>query len=238
MRWQRPDPADPVIFQRGGSLCRIVRPSPGLAPSIMPLGLDALHGQLDRAASWARPRARIMAIGSDTVPHRSKSWGRGVPRGVRSFAVPDRRVRGRESAILAGRKAGHEARVRPEGRFWYAPTADLAGLEVPVEPSDAEVESARSLLVNDLLADFPFANHSSRATLLLTLLPFVRLMIDGATPNHHVGASTAGTGKGLCAHASLPSLGREIELTPQKESDAEYRKALTSLFARPPNTSY
>ena len=63
------------------------------------------------------------------------------------------------------------------------------------------------------------------------LLPFVREMISGPTPNHHFTASTEGTGKGLLAAAcAFPFLGRELETNAQKESDAEWRKALTSFF--------
>ena len=56
-------------------------------------------------------------------------------------------------------------------------------------------------------------------------------MIDGPTPNHHFEAATEGTGKGLCAAAAaFPAQGREVDLNPQKESEAEWRKALTSAF--------
>ena len=83
-----------------------------------------------------------------------------------------------------------------------------------------------------LSGDFPFANAASRANALaVMLLPFVRLMIDGPTPPHHFTASTEGTGKGLCASAcSYPYLGRELDINVQKESEAEWRKALTSFF--------
>jgi putative DNA primase/helicase len=56
-------------------------------------------------------------------------------------------------------------------------------------------------------------------------------MIDGPTPNHHFEASTEGTGKGLLAAAcAFPAIGRELDINAQKESEAEWRKALTSAF--------
>src|SRR5262249_58668616 len=99
-------------------------------------------------------------------------------------------------------------------------------------PAPEQVQAALAVLLGEFLVDFPFANPASKANALaLMLLPFVREMIDGPTPNHHIGASTEGTGKGLCAAAcAFPALGREIELNPQKENEAEWRKALTSAF--------
>jgi hypothetical protein len=54
-------------------------------------------------------------------------------------------------------------------------------------------------------------------------------MIDGTTPNYHISAAVEGTGKSLLANAmSYPALGRKLEINPQKEDEAEWRKAITA----------
>jgi hypothetical protein len=56
-------------------------------------------------------------------------------------------------------------------------------------------------------------------------------MIDGPTPNHHFTSSTEGVGKGLCASmCAFPFVGRDLDINPQKESEAEWRKALTTFL--------
>jgi hypothetical protein len=63
------------------------------------------------------------------------------------------------------------------------------------------------------------------------VLPFVRTMIAGPTPNHGVSAPTPGTGKGKLATAALlPALGRMLPATPEIKDEDEMRKQLTAIF--------
>jgi putative DNA primase/helicase len=119
-----------------------------------------------------------------------------------------------------------------EARLFYSPTQDLRGIEIPDKPSPADVSAALSLIFDELLYDFPFHDQASKANALaVMLLPFVRLMITGPTKNHHFTSSTEGVGKGKCANAcAFPFLGRKLDINPQKESEAEWRKALTSFL--------
>jgi hypothetical protein len=114
-------------------------------------------------------------------------------------------------------------------RLFYHPAAALQGLHVPLCPTQGEVDWALNL-IDELLVDFHFAEPASRANAIaLMLLFFVRRMIDGPTPFHMIGASTEGTGKSKLANALIyPARGRELYSTPPKESDAEWRKAITS----------
>jgi hypothetical protein len=221
------------IYQRGGLLVRIKRTETDAAPILEPLSRDALRGELDRAACWAiefwtsnGPIRKYgppgIDIARDVLALKEYDQDRFPPL---DMIVESPRFLPDGTLILTpGYHAG--------GRLYYAPSTDLAEIVVPEAPTDEQVEQAKSLLFGHLLVDFPFANQASRANALaVTLLAFVREMIDGATPNHHFGASTEGTGKGLLAAAcAFPALGREIELTPQKENEAEWRKALTSSF--------
>lgn len=133
----------------------------------------------------------------------------------------------------------------PDGTISYAPgyhpdtgiyNAGPAIDPVPEDPTPAQVAAARSLLLDELLGDFPFTGDAERAHALSLLLnPFLRDMIDGPTPLYLIEAPSAGTGKGLLAHMlTLPALGDPPILLPPATNEEETRKRLTStLLALP-----
>ena len=64
-------------------------------------------------------------------------------------------------------------------------------------PSMNEINKAKDLLLDELLADFPFASQADRANAVAwLLLPLIRPSIDGPTPLHLIEAPIQGTGKG------------------------------------------
>lgn len=224
----------PVVYQRATQLARI-RPGEGTeSPGIEPLGLDALRGLLDRAADWGSvhhtkegPETNFGPPRLDVCKDILALPGYGDTFPLLELIAESPRFLPDGSLIL--RPGYHKT-----GHIFYAPTPDLIGLEVPARVTDEDLEAARSLVIDELLVDFPFANQASRANAFaLFLLPFARLLIDGPTPDHHVEASTEGTGKGLLAQACLmPSVGSEPAFTTPKEDDAEWRKLLTTVFMR------
>lgn len=223
------------LFQRGGKLARLRQNDDDEPPVIELFALDSLRGELDRSACW----------GHEVFTKRGKEIRYGPPRSeivrdIQALSELDQEAfppldqvvespRFLPDGSLPLKEGYHRA-----GRFYYKPHPELAHLDVPKAPTVADVEQARGLLLDDLLVDFIFKTQASKAnTIACMLLPFVRAMIDGPTPNHHFGASTEGTGKTLLATvAAYPSLFRELDLSPQKESEAEWRKALTSWFAK------
>jgi hypothetical protein len=222
------------IFQHDGVLCRVKPGDIDGPPTIEPFHADSLRGALDRAAHWGA------AYRSKKGEARVK-WGPprlDIVRDLLAMVSYDQALFPPIDLIaefprfLPDGKLVLTPGYHREGRFYYTPAADLAGLDIPTDPTSHQVEAARALILDELLVDFPFANQASKANALAaTLLPFVREMIEGPTPPHHFEASTEGTGKGLCVAAcAFPALGREIDLNPQKESEAEWRKALTSAF--------
>jgi hypothetical protein len=59
---------------------------------------------------------------------------------------------------------------------------------VPDDPTLQQIAAARSLLLDDLLGEFPFVSEAERAhALALLLLPFIRPMISGTglTPGQY-----------------------------------------------------
>jgi hypothetical protein len=118
--------------------------------------------------------------------------------------------------------------------LYFQPAPGVEVPSVPSHPSAAEVAAARSLILDDLLGDFPFISDHSRAHALgLALLPFARTLIDGPTPLHVIDAPVQGSGKGKLVRALL-RLGRTSEpvTTPWPRREEEVEKRLLALLMR------
>lgn len=129
-----------------------------------------------------------------------------------------------------------EPGYHPGSRIWFAPAQGLAIETVPSSPTDREVGEARHWLMNELLGDFPFQTDADKANALAFLLtPFLREMIQGPVPMGLIEAPAAGTGKGLLANAlTIPATGNFLETIPQRQSDDEWRKAITAKLLEMP----
>jgi hypothetical protein len=106
------------------------------------------------------------------------------------------------------------------------------GLKIPdilPAPSAEEIETAKNLVL-DMISEFPFVDDADRAHAVgLLLLPFVRDLIDGPTPNHLIEAPQAGTGKGLLADVLLtPACGKQVSTISEARDDDEWRKRITA----------
>src|SRR5215475_1668179 len=114
-------------------------------------------------------------------------------------------------------------------RIYYDPKAGAVVPPVPDEPTAADLDRARALVLDDLLVDFPFVSDADRAhAVALFLLPFVRELISGPTPLHLIEAPTMGSGKGLLADALLlPTLGSAPTPMAEASTDEEWRKRIT-----------
>ena len=87
-----------------------------------------------------------------------------------------------------------------------------------------------SLIVDDLLTDFPFNSESERATAIsLLLLPFAREMIDSATPLHLFEKPSPGTGATLLVDMlTYPATGWPIPAMTEGNNEEEWRKRVTA----------
>jgi hypothetical protein len=95
-----------------------------------------------------------------------------------------------------------EPGYHPATRLLYEPTQNFTLPPVAERPSPRQIAAARTLLLDDLLGDFPFVGEAERAhALALLLLPFVRPMIPGPTPLHMVEKPAPGTGATLMVDA-------------------------------------
>jgi hypothetical protein len=115
------------------------------------------------------------------------------------------------------------------GRAFYDPPAGLTIPEVPECPSSDDVEIAKKLIA-ELFHDFPFVDDADRAhAIALQLLPYVRDLIPGPTPNHLIESPGPGSGKGLLADVALrPAAGSQIGIVTEAKDEDEWRKRLTS----------
>ena len=188
---------DPMtVFVHGASLVRI--DTTASTAAVKNLSKAQLRLLLSQAARWMNesttkegeplrkatfPKSEVIESIQDHT-----AWP-GLPR---LTAVADVPVITAESGILTkpGFDAASGVYLLPGGYAEVKPVSEA--------PSAHDVEVALSLLRDDLLGDFPFVDEASLAnTVALFLLPFVRGLIDGPTPLHHVDAPQEGTGKSL-----------------------------------------
>jgi putative DNA primase/helicase len=130
-----------------------------------------------------------------------------------------------------------EPGYHPATRLLYEPTQDFTLPPVPDEPSPQQIAAARSLLLDDLLGDFPFVSGAERAhALALLLLPFVRPMISGPTPLHMVEKPAPGTGATLMVDAiSIVATGTSASVMVEGRDEDEWRKRLTAKLREIPS---
>src|SRR5262249_35805815 len=124
----------------------------------------------------------------------------------------------------------------PQARLWYRRPDGLEVPAVPPQPTDAEVAEARKLLLEEVYGDFPLVDDASRAhALAATLLPFVRLLIDGPTPLHLFSAPTGGPARPRpVASLSHSPAGGDAEPMTEARDDDEWRKRLTATLSGAP----
>jgi hypothetical protein len=127
--------------------------------------------------------------------------------------------------------------VRPDGSLVQAPGYDRGtGLymhpRVPLrrlqpQVTEEAVGRAKDIVLNQMLADFPFVDNSDRAQYLGALLsPIIRPYVPGPTPLVVITGTSQASGKTLLKDV----FGRLYGLaeTPWAENDAELRKAITA----------
>lgn len=137
--------------------------------------------------------------------------------------------------------------VAPDGRVLtidgYHPDVELYlnlnGLEVPTVPErplPSDVDRARSLIVAELLFDFPFTSAADLAHAIAAMLtPLVRPMIDGPVPLILFEAPLPGTGKGLLVEAIVTiTTGGYPAVMTEARGVEEWRKKITATLVEVP----
>ncbi|MFJ2579998.1 bifunctional DNA primase/polymerase [Kitasatospora aureofaciens] len=213
----------PGLYKRSGGPCWVNTDDQG-NPQLHQLGADNL-----RAYAADHIQSYVIAKDEDT----------GGTKAVRTLLPP------KTCATILGRKDWPLQRIRgvvtspvlrPDGSLVTSPGYDTATElylhpRVPIRrlrPETADsLDRARDVVMNHMLADFPWQSESDRAHFLGALLtPILRPYFHGTTPMVVITATTAGSGKSLLKDIFQYCYG--IAETPWPENDAELRKAVTA----------
>ena len=215
-------PHTPFLFHRAGRLVRLVIGEFG--PEIEEMDEDAVFGLLARTADWHRA-----AEDADVETSPPRDAARDM------LAYPDLHLPMLEGVISTPVFGRQGELIMTDGyhrddRLWLSPDTNLQLGTIPDEPTAEDIAAARTLLIDDLLVDFPFVDDSDRAhAIAAMILPFIRRMIDGPTPMHLIEAPTMGSGKGLLANLiSIAATGAACEARTLPEGEDEVRKMLTA----------
>jgi hypothetical protein len=219
----------PNLFQRGHLLVDIILDDQG-QPALRTLDKPALKGIMDRVADFmvlgdegltpARPPGDVVA---DMMADKELL----LPALHGVIAAP---VLAPPGIIVT--TPGYQQ----ETRFYLNLEKGLFIPPVPESPDGLIVAQARSLLLDDLLVDFPFVGQADRAhAAALLLQPFVRLLIDGPTPLWLIESPTPGSGKGLLVVVlTIPAAGRGPAVMAEGRDEDEWRKRITSKLLQGP----
>ena len=118
-----------------------------------------------------------------------------------------------------------------ETRMFYAPAPGLTIPPIPERPSKEDLQKA-VLLLNEIIADFPFADPPDRANAIAAMVTSViRTAIPGKIPMYLIDKPQAGTGASLLAEViSMISTGRGAAMMTAPISEEEWLKKITSLL--------
>lgn len=217
----------PSVFQRGTELVRMIDASLG-AEQIVPA---ALKGLLDRSADFVKVKIDQESGEEIHLPARPPD---DVVRDIltqQHLPFPVLRSFASTPVFLSGGRLLERNGYDPDSGI-YLRLKGLDGLT-----SDMPLEEARTLLLDELLVDFPFADESSMAhAISALLLAFLRELISGPAPMHLIDAPTRGTGKGLLADLiSVVTLGVQIDamVLPRDEDEIDKRITATLMAGHP-----
>lgn len=194
---------------------------------------EAAHLSQDKLKSWLDRHADFTSYDKDGNPKPARPPGDVVKD---LLALPDPplpRLSGiaRAPVFLSGGRLLASEGYDPESRLLMR-LGDLGGVKGDMDP-----RSARELLLEDLLEDFPFTAEVDKAHAVALLLErFVRPLVGGLAPLHLIEAPVRGSGKGLLVSvASLVALGDDARVMYPPRDDDETEKRITAhLMTAPP----
>jgi len=210
----------PHYFRYVGMPCRLEDDDDG---TLVPRELvpDRLRYELARVANWVQGKEEEPAKPPfDVIRDVLATPNPPLPVLTRITDVPVFAPDGSLSTAEGYHAAGHTYRMSRPG---------LVIPDVASEPTPDDVEAAKELILG-MISEFPFVDQADRShAVALLILPFVRDLIDGPTPNHIIEAPLPGSGKGLLADVLLvPACGRQVSSISEARDDDEWRKRITS----------
>jgi hypothetical protein len=217
-----PERGTPAVFQRGGLLVGMAFPL-SESPKILVYDQGKMTAYLQREYVWQRETERGVKFTEPPAGFVTDVLSQSIYRGIAPLDdVVETPVFAPDGSVTT--KPGYH----PAAAIFYSPAPGFEVPPVPEHPNEDEIAKTRSLFLDDLYVDFPFADEASRAhALAAVLLPFVRSFIDGPTPLHAFDAPAIGSGKTLLAAlAAIIATGREAAPMAHAGDDEEYRKMI------------
>jgi hypothetical protein len=221
----------PWLFRSAGKPSWIVQDDNG-TPFVELVTEEGLRYMLAKIGDWHRPDVR----GKNVSAHPPKALIKSL------LATPDPGLPVL-SGIVTTPVFGHSGTLlttpgyHHDARLFYQPTH---GFDLPAlsdRPSTSEIISARDLILEDLMADFPFTGPAERAhAIALLLLGFLRPMIDGPTPLHVIEKPAPGTGATLLVEVIATLItGKSPSVMTEGPNEEEWRKRLTAKLLQLPS---
>lgn len=222
--------SSPLLYVRGGRLVRLATDENGALRTDL-VTPDALLGIMARVARWmhvsqTKDGAIKMVNGNppalvSRVLCAAAGWDLPVLDGITHGPIFDA-----SGTLHTG--TGYNATTR----LYHAGAVRLGD----TTPTRGNVAAAVALLTDDLFVDFPLDAASRAHAIALAILPFVRPMINGATPLHLATAPQHRAGKSLLVESALyPALGRTPDMTADQSEEAEWAKVLTTKLLSSPS---
>lgn len=217
----------PVLFANGTAIVRITKDDRHQV-YLQPVSPEIIRNELSRWAVWQKRnhKGEMTATKPTTDLMRDVLAVRDIavklPRLVRITNTPGF---GPDGTLQT------EPGYNPQSGIYYTPPQGFRALPLSIPASPDDLYEAKKL-IEEVIKDFPFASEADKQNAIaLMILPFVRDMIQGPTPNHLIEASMPGSGKGMLASACLlPGIGDEVAITTQPKDEDEWRKKITSLL--------
>ncbi|MSQ35344.1 MAG: DUF3854 domain-containing protein [Dehalococcoidia bacterium] len=216
----------PEMFVRGGEIVDI-RPDETGAHRVRAISEAAMRLRLSEAAdvfttgdterAVTPPKAIIEGVMAHPNP--------GFPPLVSLSALPFLRPDG----VLV-QTAGYDAAT---GVYLAVPD-ELANLNIPANPTQAERDQARDVVL-DVICDFPFVGDADRANVLSLPLEALTRALFGISPMHIFDKPQRGTGASLLADVfAVIVTGRPSAGANYTGDEAELRKVITSALMPSP----
>jgi hypothetical protein len=221
----------PWLFRAAGLPSWVIPDDDG-RPTVAMLNDERLRHMLALVATWRKINRK-----GELVPAPPPT---GLVKGL--LATPDTNLpilAGIVSTPVFGRNGTllTEPGYHPDARLLYHAASGFTVPPIPERPGEAEIAAARTLILDDLLGEFPFIGAAERAhAVVLLLLGFVRAMIDGPTPLHMIEKPTPGTGATLMVDAIATILtGVGASVMTEGRDDEEWRKRVTAKLRQIPS---
>jgi len=221
----------PLIFQRGGFLCRLREKEPGKLVTEN-INDAILRGILSRSADYRKTEMSklcpppshvikdVLTLGEFPFPYLD---------GIVSCPVL------RADGSLLSVPGYDEA-----SNLYYNESEELEMPEIPDSPTRDDAIQACKFVISNIFVDFPFEDDASMANALAGLLsPIVRPMIEGCIPMMLVDKPSPGTGASLILEViSIIAIGQVAEMKSPQGGEQEWRKMITSTLREGPALIY